>query len=91
MEIEAENNKKIKAKPGDIVALESNHFNNWTGITEYYLVIYNNYRYYLVNIETGEIFMNTYPSLNKINDLVRMDEGHVYSGNSAKLILKGNA
>ena len=50
MEIEAENNKKIKVKPGDIVALESNHFNNWTGITEYYIVSQNNYRYYIVNV-----------------------------------------
>lgn len=91
MKIEVKSDKETKLKPGDIVALESNHFNNWTGITEYYLVIHNNYRYCLVNIETGEIFMNTYPSLSKINDLVRMDEGHVYSGNSVKLILKDEA
>lgn len=93
MKVEVKNDKETKFKPGDIVALK----NHSTKKEEYYLVTYNDHFCSLANVENGqlfkkdELFRDSYSSIAAFDDLIKKEDGKVYSGDKAKLILKGDA
>ncbi|WP_220268280.1 hypothetical protein [Lactobacillus panisapium] len=84
MKIVIKDSKKIETELGSIVALKKEYYQ------EYYIVIKSNNLYYLANLQSGHVFANGYSPICKINAVVRMYGGTVYSGSNAKLILKGD-
>lgn len=89
MKIEVKSDNKVQVKTGSILALK--RFDNWIDEKEYYLVINSDSRYYLANIENGQMSTGGFSNTEEIDELVRMKKGTVYSGSEAKLILKGDA
>lgn len=86
MKVKIKNNKKLKAKSGDIVVLE-NYFTKKSKKEEYYLIAHNNDFYYLVDIENGEVFIGGICSTDNIDTLIKDMDGKLYLGSKAKLIL----
>ena len=82
MKVKIKNNKKLKAKSGDIVVLE----NYFTNKKEHYLIIHDKDFYYLVNIENGKVFICD-SNISTINNFVNSRNGKLYFGSKAKLIL----
>lgn len=87
MKIEVKNNNETKVKLGSIVAMKKLA----TSKTEYYLVISNYHFCYLANIENGQILKKCYTSLGALGNFINESGGKAYSGDKAKLILKGDA
>lgn len=87
MKIEVKNNKETKVKLGSIVAMKKLA----TSKTEYYLAISNYHFCYLANIENGQILKKCYTSLGALGNFINESGGKAYSGDKAKLILKGDA
>ena len=83
MEVEIKNNKKLKAKSGDIVVLE----NYFTNKKEHYVIIHDKDFYYLVNIENGKVICDS--NISAINDFINSRKGKLCFGSKAKLILGG--
>lgn len=85
---------KPKFKVGDIIALKEEDYGFRTGKTKYYFLgLYNDDYYYLVNIETGEMVTVGAPEITEISKetLTSMIEhygGKVYNGDKAKLIIE---
>lgn len=81
MKVKIKNNKKLKAKSGDIVVLE----NYFTNKKEHCVIIHDKDFYYLVNIENGKVICDS--NISTINDFINSRNGKLYFGNKAKLIL----
>lgn len=85
---------KPKFKVGDIIALNKEDYGFKTGKTSYYFLgLYNDDYYYLVNIETGEMVTVDAPETTDITKktlahIIEQYDGKVYNGDKAKLVIE---
>lgn len=83
-----------KFKVGDIIALKKEDYGFRTGETSYYFLgLYNDLYYYLVNIETGEMVTVDAPETTGITKktlahIIEQNDGKVYNGDKAKLVIE---